>query len=114
MPATAKNLTIEQGATFSQTLNLGASTWDGQTATAKLYDRFNGVLIATFTCSAITAQNVTISLTAAQTKALIVPAWVRNTERKFTYGYYELVAQNGAVISRLFEGVVLLSRAVDA
>lgn len=114
MPATVQNLTIEQGATFAQTFALGAATWDGQTATAKLYDKFGGTLLTEFTCSAIAAQSLAISLTAEQTRELKVPAWVKNNERKFCYGYYDLTADNGVIITRLREGVVSLSRSVDA
>jgi hypothetical protein len=114
MTASALNLTIEQGATFTQAIALGASTWNGQSATALLYDRFGGNLLATLTCSAIAADSVTISLTAAETGELDAPAYIRNTERKFVFGYWELTATTGPTITRLREGVVYLSRQVAA
>lgn len=114
MPASTLNLTIEQGATFSQSIALGAATWNGHSAIAKLYDRFGGQLLAEFTCSAIAANAVTISLTATQTAELTVPAYIRDDQRKFTYGYWDLTADDAVTITRLREGTVLLSRQVAA
>lgn len=115
MSATALNLTIEQGATLSLAIALGAATWDGQAATAVIRSRFGGTLVKALTCSAIAASAVTISLTAAETALLTAPASARNDERDVVLGYWELLATTGGtVVTRLRQGTVTLSRQVSA
>lgn len=114
MTATALNLTIEQGATFTQAIDLGAATWNGQTPSATIRTRFGGTLVKALTCSAIAANLVTISLTAAEAALLVAPASARDDERAVVIGYWELIATNAGVVTRLRQGTVTLSRQVSA
>ncbi len=68
--ATKLNLSIDQGATFSQTIAVG-STYSGYTVRGKLRQTgFLGALLADLTCTAVSVGgDTTISLTAAQTAA---------------------------------------------
>lgn len=114
MSATALNLTIEQGATYSLSIDLGAATWNGQTAAAVIRDRFGGTLLKALTCSAIAANAVTISLTAAESALLSAPAYARDDEAAVIIGHWELIATQGAAVTRLRQGTVTLSRQVSA
>jgi hypothetical protein len=110
MSATTLNLTIEQGATFSQTIAVG-NTYDGYTARAKLRSQFGpcGELLATFTCSAVSSGNVTLSLTAAQTALLLAPTWAQWDERSILIGVWDLELVSGATVVRARQGEVDLS-----
>ncbi len=113
MPATTLDLTIEQGATFSQVIALGAATWDGQTVTAKIRSAFGGNVLATLT-GVIASGNLTLSLTAAETAALVAPAFARADEREVLLGYYDAESASGGVVTRHRQGKVTLSREVTA
>lgn len=108
MSATALNITIEQGATFSQVIAVGG-TYDGDTARATMRRTFGGEKLADLTCSAISAGNVTISLTAVETAALTVMDGTP-TEREIVIGVWDLEAVDGASVVRLRQGKVILSR----
>jgi hypothetical protein len=112
MPATALDLTIEQGATFSQAIALGAGTWDGQVVTAQIRSAFGGQLLATFT-GVIASGTLTLSLTATQTAAIQGPAHARADEREIVIGYYDAESVNAGVITRHRQGKVTLSREVS-
>lgn len=111
--ATNLNLTIEQGATFSVDVNVG-TTYNGRTPTAKIRNRFGGTLLATPSCTAVSAGVTTVSLTAAQTAALTAPASARDDERDVVIGYWEMIDTNAGVVTRQRQGTVTLSRQVSA
>lgn len=109
MPATELHLTIEQGATFSQTLTVG-TTFNGLTPRAQLRDGFTGALLATFACTTVSSGQTTISLTATETAALPVPAWVGH-QRRFCLGIYDVEVPGAAsAVTRTHEGNAYLSR----
>jgi hypothetical protein len=111
--ATTLNLTIEQGANLSQVITVG-TTYNGRTPSAKIRDRFGGTLLTSPSCTAVSAGDTTISLTAAQTAALSAPAYARDDERNVVIGYWELTDTNAGVVTRLRQGTVTLSRQVSA
>jgi hypothetical protein len=113
MAATTLDLTIEQGATFSQPITLGAATWDGQATTAQLRTTYDGGKLIDFT-AAIAAGILTLSLTAAQTAALSAPAYARADEQLIQIGYYDVESISGAVVTRHRQGRVYLSRGITA
>jgi hypothetical protein len=106
--ATNLNLTIEQGATFSQTIAVG-SGYNGHTARGTLRRSFGGDILAELTCSAISAGNVTVSLTAAQTRDLTAIGALPS-EREVVIGAWDLEADNAGAVARLRQGKVILSR----
>ncbi len=114
MTASTLHLTVEQGATFSQTIAVtsgAATTYDAYTARAKLRQcGFRGAVLAEFTCSAIAAGSMTISLTAAQTALLVAPVWARVDDRSVQVGVWDLELVSGSTVVRSREGVVKLSR----
>ena len=109
MPATILNLVIEQGAKFSRTVNIGTD-FNGETPTAKIRDQFGGVVLATIACSEVEDGETILSLTAAETAALTVPAGTRIDDRgPVVIGAYEAeIDDDGAV--RVLQGKVSLSR----
>lgn len=109
MPATALNITIEQGATFSQVVNVGA-TYQGITPTGQLRRSFGGDLLAALTCSAVDGSgNTTISLTATQTGSL-QPIDALPSEREVVIGVWDLETSSGGTVVRHRQGKVILSR----
>lgn len=109
MPASALNLTIEQGATFSQVVNLG-TTYTGLTPTAMVRQSFGGNLLATFTCTAVDASgNTTISLSATITAALQVNG-LSPADREVLLGVWDLETSNAGTVVRHRQGKVILSR----
>lgn len=112
MSAGTLNLTIEQGANFSQAVTVDTAL-NGRTPTGNIYDRFGGCLLVALTASQVAAGSTTLTLTAAQAAALRAPAYIRNTERSCVIGYYELIDTNAGVITRLKQGDVTLSRQVS-
>ncbi len=52
MSASTLNLVIEQGATFTQAVSVGAA-YNGYTARAALRRSFGGALLATFTATTV-------------------------------------------------------------
>jgi hypothetical protein len=112
MSATTLNLTLEQGATFSQTIAVASDTsLDAYTARARVRRRgFRGCLVVDLTCSAILNGSLTVSLTAAQTAALIPPTWAEVDQRLIDLGVWDLELVSGSTVVRSREGVVKLSR----
>jgi hypothetical protein len=114
MAATALNLTIEQGATFSQVVNLG-TTYTGLTPTAMLRRSFGsgsggGDLIASFSCTAVDGSgNTTVSLTATVTAALQAIGALPS-EREAVLGVWDMETINAGVVVRHRQGKVILSR----
>ncbi len=113
MAATNLDLTIEQGATFSQAIALGASTWNGQAATAQIRSKFDGGKLVDIT-AAIATDTLTLSLTAVQTAALVAPAYARADEQTVLIGYYDVESISGDVVTRHRQGRVYLSRGITA
>jgi hypothetical protein len=113
MPATSLDLIIEQGATFSQAVALGASTWDGQATTAQVRQTYDGNLLVAFT-AAIAAGTLTLSLTAVQTATLVAPPYARPDEQNILIGYYDAESVNAGVITRHRMGKVYLSRGITS
>lgn len=109
MPATILNLTLEQGATFSSTIAVGAG-YDAYTARAKLRREFGGEVLATFACTTVSGGNTTVSLTATETAALTSPTWARTDEREIAVGVWDLELVSGATVVRARQGTVKLSR----
>jgi hypothetical protein len=109
--ATKLNLTIDQGATFSQTIAVGVS-YSGYTVRGKIRQAgFLGATLAEFTCTAVSVGgDTTISLTAAQTAALCAPTWSAADERLVDLGVYDLELVSGATVVRSREGIAKLSR----
>ncbi len=110
MPATELNITIEQGANYSLAVSAGVAH-DGKSCRASIYDRFGGRLLATFACSTVnTAGITTITLTAAQTEAILAPANVRDTDREIPIGVWDLEAISGSNVARAVIGIARLRR----
>lgn len=109
MAATLLDLTIEQGATFSQAIALGATTWNGQVVTAQIRSKFGGGILATLT-GVIASDTLTLSLTAVQTALLQAPAYARDDEREVVIGYYDAESVSAGVVTRHRQGKVTLSR----
>lgn len=112
MSATNLDITIEQGATYSQAIALGANTWDGQTVRASIRAKFGGAKLLDLT-GVIAAGTLTLSLTAAQTAGLTPPAWARDDERDALLGYYDAESVSGDTVTRHRQGKVYLSREVS-
>lgn len=109
MAATALNITIEQGATFSQVINLGV-TYTGLTPTGMLKRQFQGDKLADLTCTAVDGSgNTTISLTAIATAAL-QPIGALPSEREVAIGVWDLETSNAGTVVRHRQGKVILSR----
>lgn len=109
MTATTRNITIEQGAAFSTTLSVGAGK-AGDAVTAKIRAGFGGDLLATF-AGEIEDETLTISLTAAQTAALVAPTGTPDDLRDVVIGQYDAVSVDGDdVETRHLQGRVTLSR----
>lgn len=109
MTATNLNLTIEQGATFSQVINIGAALV-GVTPTASIRDKFGGTKLADLTCSAVTAGgDTTISLTATVTAGLSAPNALPS-ERDAVIGVWDMETLVTATVVRHRQGKVILSR----
>jgi hypothetical protein len=116
MPATAFDITICQGSDFQLDVQVNRSNgdpWDmstpGTTVAAKMRVTFNAVPDTAFTTAIITAAtgNVRISLTAAQTAALVGPG---GTDRANRYGVYDIEFTEGGIVTRVLEGRVSLSQ----
>lgn len=108
MTATNLNLTVEQGATLSQVIALGAS-FDGHTVRGTLRRSFGGDKLVDLTCSAISGGNVTISLAATQTRDM-APVDALPSEREVVIGVWDLETENGGAVTRQRQGKVILSR----
>ncbi len=108
---TARNLTlvIEQGATFSQAFGLGTAK-NGRTCRAILRPSFLSYLLATFACSDVADGVTNVSLTNAETAALIAPPNAGLRDREVLYGTWELESTDGTTVDREYQGQVLLSR----
>jgi len=108
--ATVLNLTIEQGATFTQAVAVGAA-YDGYTARAALRSGFGGALLATYTATTVASGSTTLGLAAAITAALTPPTWA-DASREITLGVYELelVSPDGLIVVRARQGSATLSR----
>ncbi len=65
-------------------------------------------LLAEFTCSAISAGAMTISLTATQTAALLRPINARFDEYRVLFGYYDVELTSGLTVVRAYHGPVYL------
>lgn len=113
MPASALNLTIEQGVTLAQAVT-GLSAYNGRTPTAVVRDRFGGRLLATLTCTEVADGSTTVGLSATLSAALSAPAYAKDTERSVVIGYWEMIDTNGETKTRIKEGTVTLSRQVSA
>jgi len=118
MAATALDLLIEQGATLSQSVALGAS-FAGQTVRATIRSGFPaqvggaGDKVVDLSCTVVDGSgNTVLSLTATQTAALTVPANARFDERVVLLGRWDLESVGGAVVTRHRQGDVRLSREV--
>ena len=109
MAAQSLNLTLEQGATFSQVVNVGA-TFAGLTPRGTLRRSFGGEKLADLACSAVSAGgDTTISLTAAQTKDLTALDALPS-EREVLIGVWDLETDNAGAVARHRQGKVILSR----
>lgn len=109
MPASALNLTIEQGATFSQVVNVGV-TYVGLTPTGQLRRSFGGDLLVPLSCTAVDGSgNTTISLTAVQTGSLQAIDALPS-EREVVIGVWDLETSNAGAVVRHRQGKVILSR----
>jgi hypothetical protein len=111
MTASNLNLTIEQGATFSQVVAVGEA-YNGLSPRGTIRRSFGGDSLASLTCSAVAAGNTTISLTAAQTAAL-QPLSALPSERDVVIGVWDLetpTADATPVVTRHRQGKVILSR----
>ena len=115
------NLSIDQGSTFSRTIRI----MDGETPSAAVDltgQTFRGQIrkyatdataVATFTCTVLdqgtNTGEMTFSLTAAQTAAIVLKAQKTALRTAIDYSYdIERVLVSGAV-ERLLEGVVSVS-----
>ncbi len=107
MPATATDITIEQGATFSLPLSIDAAL-NGLTPVAVIRRAFGGAVVAVLDCSEITAESTTVSLTAAETAALVGHALPMT--RTAVLGVWDMLVDNAGTLVRPFEGQALLSR----
>lgn len=109
MTATNLNLVIEQGATFSQVINVGAALV-GVTPTGQIRASFGGALLVALTCTAVTAGgDTTISLTATQTAALSATG-AAASEREVAIGVWDLETLVVATVVRHRQGRVILIR----
>lgn len=115
MTATKQDITIEQGATYSDTLAVGTA-YNTYTARGKIRDAFGGNVLADFTGGTVTAGSVSISLTAAQTAALTATDVQSDQDREVPLGFYdiELVSGDLVTVVRVRQGKVILSREVTA
>jgi hypothetical protein len=108
VPSTPLNITIEQGATFSQAVDVGAS-FNGLTPRGTLRRAFGGVKLADLTCTAVSGGNTTISLTAVQTAAL-TDLGERPDQREAIVGVWDLETESAGTVVRHRHGQVILSR----
>lgn len=109
MPATALNLTIEQGATFSQVINIG-TTYTGLTPTGQIRRSFQGDLLTALTFTAVDGSgNTTVSLTATATASL-QPIDALPSERDALIGIWDMETSNAGTVVRHRQGKVILSR----
>ncbi len=109
MPATELNITIEQGANFSQTVSVG-DAHNGKACRAAIYDTFGGRLLATFACTEVDEGESTISLTAAEAEGIMAPVNARADAREVPIGVWDLEAVDGSDVARTHLGVVRLKR----
>lgn len=107
MPASLLDLTIEQGAIFSQEIAIDEA-YNGLTPVAQIRDRVNGSLIAALTCSVVAAGATTISMTAEQTAALAVYDDPRPDLRAVLLGSWDMLTTG----VRHVQGRVTLSRRI--
>lgn len=109
---TTSNVLIEQGATFTLAVAL-ASGYDGLTPRATIRDAFGGTALATLTCTVVSGNSTTLSLTAAETAALIAGDDARPGERDAILGHWDLETESlDGVVVRHRQGTVVLSREV--
>ena len=108
---TAQNITIQQGATFSQALTLDDTS--GKSYRAKLVDRF-WCAVKGLTCTVTNSTTVTISLTATETAALCLPGNMADDERSGKFGYWDIEEVDGVTVTRTHQGVVTISREATA
>jgi len=109
MAATRLDITIEQGATFSQTIAVGEA-YDGYTARASIRTAFGGSRVVDLSCTTVASGNTTISLTAAQAALLTAPAYARADEREVKIGEWDLELVSGETVVRSRYGEANLSR----
>lgn len=103
--ATKANLVIDQGSTFSTSLNLTDENGDpisllGYTANSQIRKWYTSATpAATFTTNTSEGDGViTLSLTSAQTSNLVAGRYV-----------YDVEIDNGATVSRIVEGIVTVT-----
>jgi hypothetical protein len=116
------DLIILQGSDFQRTLTVSDVETNapidltGATVEAKVRDNFGTTsnVLATFTAAITDAPNgqATISLTAAQTAALVAPAGTQDAARLAAIGFWDLEFTEGGFTYRYAQGNVTLSREV--
>ena len=121
MPAATRNITIEQGADYSEAYKVYSSPgvpWNltSVTITAKVRSAFgsSGSTVATFTPTktGAAAGEFTLSLTAVATAALTPSSSIPNTSgtRSVSLGVWDLEFEEGGVTYRILEGTAALSQ----
>ena len=97
------DITIEQGATFTKTVEVG-SAYDGYTARAKVRRDFGGSVIVELTATTVASGETTLSLTATETADIARPANAAFRERVAEMGVFDLELVSGATVVRAVEG----------
>jgi hypothetical protein len=104
------DLVIKQGETFTHDITVVDTA--GRTYTAPIADR-HWNRIDDFTVEIVDATTVRLSLTDAETAAILPPANLRHDERSGLLGYYDLTEDDGTSATRIYEGGVILSRSAE-
>ena len=104
-----KNLTIDQGATFSETLTVTtdgstAKNLTGYTTTSQFRKSYDSTTYTSFTTAQVDATGViTLSLTATQTTALKSGRYV-----------YDVIVSSGNTFYRLVDGNILVQPGISS
>lgn len=106
---TQTDITIYQGATFTQDLTVTSTV--GKSYTASIVDTSWCYLIVDLTTAIIDSTTVRISLTATQTDALDFPSRYRDHVRLGQIGHWSINEDDGSAITRTHQGRANLSRA---
>lgn len=118
-PCSNWDICIDQGATWSRELTffdsagapVDVSTWAFTGQIRAYYD--SPVVLATFAFApGLTTNAVLISLTAVQTAALPVPPSQKSPVRKKAVYIYDVLADTGTEIDRVFQGSATISAEV--